>query len=219
MPTPRAAIFDFDGTIADSFDDLAEVYDQVASELSLRRFTRADFDSFRNLGPLEVMHAAGVPVRKIPRLITAMRTGMRERTKKLRPFVGLLDALRTIDASGCRCAILSSNSLENVRCFLDRHELNMFKMFSCGSSFLGKAPRLRKLIRQLALPAKDVCYIGDEVRDVIAANEVGARSIGVSWGLASREALLVAKATQIADHPGQLVEYLAPTPANLPLST
>lgn len=208
MSAPRAAIFDFDGTIADSFNQLVEVYGYVAIELGLRRLSLDDFESFRDMTSLEVMRAAGIPVRKIPRLMTAMRSGMRERTKTLSPFAGMLDALRTLDAQGCRCGILSSNSLENVRCFLERHRLSMFDLFSCGSSFLGKASRLRKLVQQLGLPPENIFYIGDEVRDIAAANEVGIRSIGVSWGLASREALLAAQASHIADKPAQLIDCL-----------
>lgn len=208
MSASRAAIFDFDGTIANSFNELAEVYDQVAVELGLRRLSLADFESFRDMNPLEVMRSAGIPVRKIPRLMSAMRSGMHERTKKLRPFDGMLDAIRALDAQDCRCGILSSNSLENVRCFLERHDLPMFNFFSCGASFLGKAARLRKLIRQLALPARNIFYIGDEVRDIEAANAVGIQSIGVSWGLASRKALLDAQATHVAESPEQLIDYI-----------
>lgn len=208
MSASRAAIFDFDGTIANSFDELAEVYDRVALELGLRRLSPADFETFRDMTPLEVMHAAGIPVRKIPRLMTAMRSGMRERTKNLRPFAGMPGVIRALAAQGCRCGILSSNSLENVRCFLERHDLPMFDLFSCGATFLGKAARLRKLIRQLALPARNIFYIGDEVRDVEAANEVGIQSIGVSWGLASRTALRAARASHIADSPDQLIDCI-----------
>lgn len=147
--------------------------------------------------------------------MTAMRAGMRERTKTLRPFDGMLDVIRTLDAHGCRCGILSSNSLENVRCFLERHDLPMFNLFSCGSSFLGKAARLRKLICQLALPAGNIFYIGDEVRDVEAANKVGIQSIGVTWGLASRKALLAADATHIAGAPKQLIDYIVQPRASL----
>ncbi|MFT3869586.1 MAG: HAD-IA family hydrolase [Nibricoccus sp.] len=215
MPSTQAAIFDFDGTIADSFDELAEVYDQVAIDLGLRRLSRAEFESFRNMGSLEVMRAANVPLRKIPRLVSAMRAGMRERTKKLLPFDGISDVLRSLQAQDCRCGILSSNSLENVQCFLRVHGLSMFDLFSCGTSFLGKATRLRKINRQLALPPKNIFYIGDEVRDVTAANEVGIQSIGVCWGLASREALVAARATHIAERPEDLADLILSSRASL----
>jgi phosphoglycolate phosphatase len=84
----------------------------------------------------------------------------------------------------------------------------MFDLFSCGASFLGKASRLRKLTRRLRLPDTEIFYIGDEVRDITAANEVGIRSIGVSWGLATREALLSVQPSHIADTPEQLITYI-----------
>jgi phosphoglycolate phosphatase len=133
---------------------------------------------------------------------------MHERIEALRPFAGMPAAIRRIQDCGCPCGILSSNSTDNIHRFLQQHRLLSFDWFSCGASLFGKTARLRRLVRQIGLPPSEVFFIGDEVRDIAAANDVGVRSIGVVWGYASRDALEAAEPTFIADTPAELAEYI-----------
>ncbi|MFT3782389.1 MAG: HAD-IA family hydrolase [Nibricoccus sp.] len=208
MPFAKAVIFDFDGTIADSLEETAAVYNKVAAELGVSLLHKSDYATIRQMNPLEVMKYAGVPLRKMPRLMAAVRAGMLERMEFVRPFDGVPEAIRVLRAQGCRCGILSSNSLENIKRFLQRHDLNAFDLFSCGTSLFGKATRLRRLVKQIGLPVTDIYYVGDEVRDVAAANEVGVRSIAVSWGFSFRDALREVGPTHIADRAEQLIDFV-----------
>lgn len=210
MTSPRrAAIFDFDGTIADSLHEVAAVYNEVAVELGVPVLATSDYATIRQMSPTEALRAFQVPLRKLPRLMSAVRGGMRERIPSLRPFDGIPDALRQIHGNGCRCGILSSNAPENVHHFLDLNGFGQFDLFSCGASLFGKAARLRRLVRQVKLAPEHIYFVGDEVRDITAAAEAGVRSIAVSWGYAAREALAAARPDHIADTPSELAAIIA----------
>jgi len=54
------------------------------------------------------------------------------------------------------------------------------------------------------LAPSEVAYVGDEVRDVEAAREVGVTSIAVSWGYAERAALTALEPSYLVNEPLEL---------------
>jgi phosphoglycolate phosphatase len=54
-----------------------------------------------------------------------------------------------------------------------------------------------------------VFYVGDEVRDVLAASEAGVRSVAVSWGYNDRSVLEAARPDFVLDVPNQIIELFA----------
>lgn len=199
-------VFDFDGTIADSFDEVLALYDVVAAELRLPIPTPAQIAQLRRMSPSEALRSVAIPLWKVPRIVAAVRDGMRDRIHTLDPFPGIHDAIRALHTMGCRCCILSSNSRENVRAFLGRHAMSEFEVVSCGASLLGKGARIRRLVAGAAFGAGPVFYVGDEVRDVLAASEAGVRSVAVSWGYNDRSVLEAAGAEFVLDVPNQIIE-------------
>lgn len=207
----RLVVFDFDGTIADSFAEVQALYDVLAARLGLPVPTAAEIEELRRMSPMEALRASAIPPWRVPGIVAAVRHGMRDRMHALRPFPGIHDAIRALHAAGCRCCVLSSNSRENVRAFLSRHEMSELDVVSCGASLLGKGSRIRKLVRSVArADATQVFYVGDEVRDVLAANEAAVRSVAVSWGFNHRSALEAARPDFVVDAPAEIVELVAP---------
>jgi phosphoglycolate phosphatase len=103
---------------------------------------------------------------------------------------------------------LSSNSSDNIREFLRRHQLDDFDLVCTASNVFGKAKPLRKLVRRAHWSAADVFYIGDEVRDVLAARDAGVRSVAVTWGYSARAALVSAEPEFLVDTPEELIDML-----------
>jgi phosphoglycolate phosphatase len=117
-------------------------------------------------------------------------------------------ALRVLAGKRYELGILSSNSTQNIQRFLARNQLQLFAHIEGGSSMLGKARGLRKLMKARKLDPSSVLYVGDEVRDVEAAHEAGVSSVAVSWGYADRAALAARKPTHLIDRPEDLVSLL-----------
>jgi phosphoglycolate phosphatase len=202
-----AFIFDFDGTLADSLNHVVPLYNSVAPQFKVPQVTPADIPRLRRMGPRQAMDAYGVPLWKVPRILQAVRAKLREHIDQLEPFGGIGETLSTLSLTGSRCLLLSSNSRENVEAFLSRHRFDCFERLVCGSSLFGKGARLRKVLAQASLLAGSVAYVGDEVRDIEAAQNAGVQSIAVSWGYGDRESLLAAKPNYLIDRPEQLLDF------------
>jgi phosphoglycolate phosphatase-like HAD superfamily hydrolase len=210
MRLPRVAIFDFDGTLADSFSEVVKTYREVAPTLGLRPPSDAEIAEYRRMTPTEALRVSGIPAWQLPRLVLAVRSALHARVDAILPFPGIEDALRELRAEGSRCFVLSSNSRENIRSFLARHAMeDAFDLLSCGASMFGKGAQLRKLVRRAQLEGSQVLYVGDEVRDVVAAREAGVGSVAVTWGYAERSVLEVAGPDGLVDAPRELARVVA----------
>jgi len=185
-------IFDFDGTVADSFTESLLAYNRVAPRLRLRRVLEAEIPKLRRMGAGQLMHALGIPMWKLPRLMIAVRADLHDHFHSVRPVSGIAQALYRLHEAGCDLAIVTSNSEDNVRNFLDRHDMEGFDTVLAGSSIFGKGSRLRRLIKTARADRATSVYIGDTVPDIRAAREARTLAIGVAWGF-NDPALLAAE--------------------------
>ncbi len=198
-------VFDFDGTIADSLELALGVFNRIAPEFGLMPIRHEDREMFRSKKPQELLKSFGVSKLKMLSLTLRIRKEMSIHLPDMKPFPGIEAALDRIRDSGCRLGILTSNSVENVRKFLDMNNLGAhFDFVSSGRSFLGKDKVIRKVILREQLDAERVIYVGDETRDVEASRAAGIPVIAVSWGLNRRELLASLLPDQIADRPEEL---------------
>src|SRR5512140_187800 len=103
-------IFDFDGTIADSFAESLLAYNRIAPRLRLRTVAKDEVPGLRRLGAGQLMQALGVPMWKLPRLMIAVRAELMDHFDGVRPVPGIDNALRALVAAEHRLAIVTSNS-------------------------------------------------------------------------------------------------------------
>jgi len=185
----RLAIFDSDGTLADTLPWMRSVFNDLAEEHGFRRVEPRDYERFRDLHGSALLRELGLPLWKLPRVVSSMRRRMSEHTGALSLFPGISDVLARLAASGIRLAIVSSNSRENVERVLGRDNARLIAHFACGVSMMGKAAKLRHVIRRSPVQGPQAIYIGDEIRDAEAAGKAGIAFGAVTWGQHSQEIL------------------------------
>lgn len=203
----KTLIFDFDGTIADTMQHVFVVYNEVADRYGVPEIAAEEIPRLRSLGPKQAMIEYGVPFWKVPLVVQAVVSGLRERIESLQPFDKMVEALSQLQRSEAHCYLVSSNSTENIAAFLRQHRIEVFEQLVCGATLFGKAARLRKLLAHEKLCKETTAYIGDEVRDIEAARSAGLRSIAVSWGYSDRAALVRAQPDQLFDTPDELLAF------------
>ena len=185
-------IFDFDGTLADSFAWFLSAWNSVAPTRGLRPVEPAQLDEYRGLGVREMMRALDVPLLKVPALMTAMRREMSRNLAQVQLFDGAGALLAGLRRHGVRCAIVSSNTQANVEHILGRKYAAMIDHFACGASLLGKRRKFREVLAAVDVPCGKTLCVGDELRDADAAAAAGLDFIGASWGFATPAALAAA---------------------------
>lgn len=201
-------IFDFDGTVADSFQLVVDTFGQVVNRPI--PLTEEEIKQLRGMKAEQILKYLGLRRWRIPRLVTYGRRLISEQVENVDTFAGLPEALERLKASGHHMIILSSNDPANISRFLYRHELEgYFDSIHGNVGLFSKAGALKKLVRRQNLVLEDCIYIGDEVRDIEAAAKVGLDIISVAWGFNSRDALLGERPAHLITRPAQLVTVVA----------
>jgi phosphoglycolate phosphatase len=185
----RLVIFDFDGTLADSFPWFCDSLDDVATRFGIRRTDAAEREALRHAGPREILRRLDVPLWKLPRIVRYMRARKLVAAPAIPLFDGTSALLDRLVAHGLRLAIVSSDSEASIRCTLGAPLARTIDFYECGASLFGKPAHLRRVLRRAQIPATQALYVGDETRDAEAAARVGLRFTGVSWGYAAPDAI------------------------------
>ncbi len=188
-PSFRLAIFDFDGTLADSFPWFMAVLNGVADRYGFDRVRAEEVERLRGYDARQIMRHLRVTGWKLPFIAGHMRRLMARDIDGIRPFDGVPEMLRALDGRGVAIAIVSSNSAANVRRVLGPEAAGLVAHYGCGSSLFGKAAKFRRMLRLTGIPAAEAIGIGDEVRDIDAAHAVGIGCAAVTWGYARADAL------------------------------
>lgn len=205
MNDSRYIIFDFDGTIADTFDLALEIYNTIAPEYNCRPAGPEDLDLFRTKKPQELLKIYGVSRLKLLSLMLRIRRELSHHIPEIKLIRGMDASLREIRGRGYRMGILTSNSVINVGKFLDINNLSgLFDFIYSGKSLFGKDKVIRRLLMHENLTADKVIYVGDEARDIEASKSAGIPVVSVSWGMNRRELLFSLSPDQIADDPKEL---------------
>lgn len=191
----RLVVFDFDGTLADSGPWFARVLNDVARRYRFRQVGRDELDLMRGDSPAAMLRRLAVARWKLPFIARHMRRLMRRDLAEIALFPGIVGLIERLHAAGVTIAVVSSNAEANVRGVLGLALATRIDRFHCGSSFLGKARVLRRLVARSGIPPAAVLAIGDEIRDIDAAEAAGVAAGAVTWGYADPAALRARRPT------------------------
>jgi phosphoglycolate phosphatase len=182
-------IFDFDGTLADTFPWFTDVINKVAEKYHFKKIEPGEHETIRELDARGVLKYLGVPLWKMPLIANYMRTLMTHDIQKIALFQGIEGLLRRLASVGVTLAVVSSNSYENIRHVLGEEMGALIAYYECGVSMFGKEAKLRKILKRSGASPSEAIYIGDEIRDSEAARKVGLAFGGASWGYTTAESL------------------------------
>lgn len=198
------AIFDLDGTLADSFPFFMAVQNQVARRHGYAGIQPHEVERMRQLGPREVMRHLGMPRWKLPFVMRTFMRLMREHHEPVGMFDGVGDALVHLESRGIALAVVTSNARDNVDRVLGGVHARRMCHVECGASMFGKQRRLARVLRRSGVPASRTIYIGDQIPDAEAARAAGMDFGAVAWGYATRAALVAQRPAQVFDSPADL---------------
>ncbi|MDP3963333.1 MAG: HAD-IA family hydrolase [bacterium] len=185
----KILLFDFDGTIADSADAAMRAYNEVASQNNYRMISKADLPVLRSRSAMDNVRDFGIPLLKLPFIVKKVRTALKKEIPNFKAIEGMAESLKLLKGKGYKLYIISSNSRENMRSFLEHNRIDEFDDIYSVSSFFGKHAKIKSLLKAHHWEKSFVMYIGDEVRDIEAARKADVTSVAVTWGYNTEKAL------------------------------
>lgn len=213
----RLAIFDFDGTLADSFPWFLETVNEAAARYRFRRIEPHEVDELRGYDARRMMKHLGLPLWKLPLVARDMRKRMAADAGCISLFPGVDAMLRGLAERGVAVAVVTSNSADNVRRVLGPANLARIGQLGCGAPLLGKRAKLRQVLRGAGVSPAEALCIGDEIRDFHAAHAEGIPFGAVAWGFTRPDALRALAPRELFTRMDEIVEKVAGGSLDTPL--
>ena len=208
--TAKVILFDFDGTIADTYQAVANITNQLSDEFGYKALNEEELLLIKNLSSREIVKRSEISIFKLPFLVRRIRLELNKEIAELDAIPDMVRVLLKLKKRNYILGIVTSNTEENVDIFLNKHGLDsVFSFMYSGTAIFGKHRVLRQVIKERKLEKSDVIYVGDETRDVRSARKSGIAMIAVSWGFNAAEILQEHEPDYLVDRPQELLEAIA----------
>ena len=209
MKKDPVLIFDFDGTIADTFHYLVKIGNRLSEEFNFNRIDPDEIKDLRDKNVRETIQHLNIPLLKIPMIVAKAKKELHKEIDSVEPIKDLKEILIQFKSLGHKMGILTSNSSKNVTGFLENNGLDFFDFICTTSKIWSKNWGLKTLMDEHGLELSEVIYVGDETRDIKAAKKAGIRSAAVTWGYNSHKTLEAQNPDYLIHKPEELFTLFA----------
>jgi len=197
--------FDFDGTLADTEEVNFVIYQKLAEKYNLRNITLDELGHLKKMSAKELMEYVELKKRYLPFILKRGKKLLRQDIKNVKLCKpDIFENIKKIKDLGIKIAIITTNSKTNVKMFLEKHDADYFDFISSSTMF-GKESKMKKIMRKEKLKNSEVLYVGDEIRDIHAANRAGIDIVSVGWGYNTVESLIKNKPQYLIFKPEELL--------------
>jgi phosphoglycolate phosphatase len=169
----------------------------VAAKYNFKQIPAEEVEGLRSLSALQLIQYLKIPLWKMPMIANHVRQLMTKDREGIVRFEGVDQLLQQLSQTGVALALVTSNSYENVRHVLGADNLALMRCVECDVSLFGKRSRYRKVLKQCGVQPSEAISIGDEIRDIEAANQERIPFGAVSWGYTHIDALKTHAPTEV----------------------
>lgn len=208
----RAIIFDLDGTLLNTLDDLADSCNYVLSRKGYETYPNEQYRRFVGNGAavlMERIHPEGTSQEELDDSL-AMFSEYYNAHKDVRtaPYPGIPELLSRLRAEGLRLCVLSNKPHE-----ISREIVTHYFGPDTFEIILGKRPDFpvkpdpascNYLMGKLCLTKDEVLYVGDSNVDMQTGRNAGLTKCGVCWGFRTEAELLAEGADYLAHTPDDI---------------
>lgn len=213
--TAKGIIFDLDGTLVDTLDDLTDSMNAVLTQLGqpvrspdeCRTMIGHGLHTFaaRALGPQQ----AHLTDTLVARMVDYYQGHCLLKTVS---YSGIDEVLQVLLQRGIRLAVLT-NKNQRVAEMICRHYFDPGVFDPVIGAAEGRKVKpdpqtTLDILKQWDLSPDEVLFVGDSEPDIHTAIAAGVRSVGCEWGFRSKDQLLEAGAVIIIQHPNQILEWI-----------
>lgn len=199
-------VFDFDGTLANTYGIVLSLYNAEAANYGLRTVSDEDWEAIRHMRFAEMLKFIGIKPHQVPKYLTIGKQILKGHIEQIELFDGVVDMIKRLKVAGHDLFVLSSNAEDTIQAVLERYGVSELSVMK-SSKLFGKSTPLKRLLRVNQLQPDEVWMVGDELRDINAAQKAGIHAMAVTWGFHPKEMLESAKPDAYASSPEELAIY------------
>lgn len=227
-PKLKAIIFDLDGTLLDSLQDIAESMNKALAASGFAEHPIEDYKGFVGNGLNELTKSVLPPDKRTEKQIHAIAEKFWYAYEEswflhTKPYPGIMYLIQLCVARKIKVAILSNKvhyfTKKMIRHYfrgvMINHGKNPFGIYSGEQPDKPIKPdptRALELADRLKVQPECIALLGDSPIDIQTAKNAGMISIGAAWGFRPRKELEAAGADLIFDQPTDLSKYLESLP-------
>lgn len=210
----KHVIFDFDGTLGDTRQNIIEVFQTTMRDLGLE--VRSEAECVATIGlTLEDGFLAMYPAMSLEeaqRCVQHYRDIFYSRIDELMPlcFEGVRDTLEELRRRGVTMSIASSRSMPSLQLFIRNMGIADYFCYVVGADSVTRhkpnPEPVNNTLERLGLKPSEVVVVGDMPVDVLMARNASACSVGVTYGNSTREELMAAGADHVIDAISELLD-------------
>lgn len=211
----KAVLFDMDGTVLDTLDDLADSVNRSLREFDLPEVSRFQVgQSLGNGAKYLIRHCLpeGSDEALCVQVLAFYKPWYDAHCRiKTKPYDGILQLMEALRADGIRQAIISNKPDSAVQELAEAFFPGLMDVVIGESPAVKRKPSPDTVLaaaRRMGLMASDCVYIGDTEVDLETARNAGMDCIPVSWGFRTEEQLCAAGAEEIIRSPEELKKKL-----------
>lgn len=201
----KYVFFDFDGTLADTESINLNILSKLSKKYKIKSITREELRHVKKMSALEAMDYLGIKKRKVPFMLRRGKKLLNQDIVNVKQCQDtMFEVIRKLKEEGIKVAIITTNSKKNVKIFLEQHDAEIFD-FIMSSTMFGKEGKLKKIIKKEKINPDDVLYVGDEIRDIHAAQSSHIGIASVAWGYNTADSLIKYKPDYLIYKPEELI--------------
>jgi phosphoglycolate phosphatase len=213
----RAVLFDLDGTLLDTLQDLADSSNLVLRQLGFPEHPIASYKRFVGDGIAElarrVLPEGNRDEATLAHCLSAIRSEYNRRwADQTRPYEGIPDLLDALTARCLPLAILSNKPHEMtavvVERFLSRWRFAVVLGAKTSVPMKPDPTAALDIAQRLVVQPGQILFLGDTGTDMRTARAAGMVAVGVLWGFRTADELRENGATRLLENPLELLELL-----------
>ena len=215
MSKYKLAIFDLDGTILDTLEDLKDSANYVLVQKGYAEKSLSEIRSYVGNGIRRLIERClpeNTEEAVATELFEAFTVCYKEHCMdKTKPYDGVLDMLFNLRETGFKTAVLSNKADYAVQILCDKFFPGMFDTAAGMKDSVRRKPYpdgIFNVLKELDIQPADAVYIGDSEVDILTAKNASIDCIAVDWGFRDREVLLSNGAETVASTMDELLYLL-----------
>ena len=211
----QLAIFDLDGTLLDTLEDLADSANYIMGQFGHPARTIAEVRSFVGNGIRKLIERSApeeTPAEEIDRMFEQFKEYYGAHcADKTKPYDGILEVLAALQKQGVKLAVVSNKADYAVKALCEQYFPGCFDEAVGERVGIARKPApdtVNEVLKNLQMDKSQAVYIGDSEVDVQTAQNAEMDCIAVDWGFRDTEVLKRAGADIIVSTPENLFKYL-----------